>query len=90
MFAPTHPLLASRWLCSCVASQGESRIGSKTLMTVDFSTAFLYGDMKRQVYIELPEEDTRKHTSDVVGLLNKSMYGLRDAPQIWQGGQGNA
>ena len=54
-------------------------------MTIDFSKAFLYGDMKRQVYIELPDEDSRKYTSDVVGLLSKSMYGLRDAPQIWQG-----
>ena len=40
--------------------------------------------MKRQVYIELPKEDSRKYTSDAVGLLNRSMYGLRDAPHIWQ------
>ena len=39
-------------------------------MTADVSKAFLYGDMKRQVYIELPNEDSRKYTSDVVGLLN--------------------
>lgn len=53
-------------------------------MTIDFSKAFLYGNMKREVFIELPDEDGRKSSGDVVGRLNKSMYGLRDAPQIWQ------
>ena len=53
-------------------------------MTLDFSKAFLYGDMEREVYVELPDEDSRKHESDCVGRLLKSMYGLRDAPQIWQ------
>ena len=85
MFAPTPPLMATRWLCSCAASQGTGGLGRKTLMTIDFSKAFLYGEMRREVYIELPDEDSRKYTSDVIGLLNKSMYGLRDAPQIWQG-----
>lgn len=84
MFAPTPPLVATRWLCSCAESQGTRGLGPKTLMTVDFSKAFSNGDMQRQVYIELPAEDERKYTADVVGLLNKSMYGLRDAPQIWQ------
>ena len=42
-----------------------------------------FGGMERDVFIELPDEDVRKHLSDVVGRLRKSMYGLRDAPQIW-------
>ena len=85
MFAPTPPLAASRWLCSEMASQGISGIGDLRLMTLDFSKAFLYGDMKREVYIELPTEDSRKGGSDdLIGYLLKSMYGLRDAPQIWQ------
>ena len=53
-------------------------------MALDFSKAFLYGNMKREVYIQLPEEDPRGAEGDYVGLLKKSMYGLRDAPQIWQ------
>ena len=84
LFAATPPLLASRWLCSKVASQGCSGIGRVTLMSLDFSKAFLYGDMEREVFVELPDEDSRKHESDCVGRLLKSMYGLRDAPQIWQ------
>ena len=67
-----------------MASQGVAGPGDQRLMALDFSKAFLYGDMEREVCIELPDEDSRKYDSDVVGLLHKSMYGLRDAPQIWQ------
>ena len=84
LFAATPPLLVSRWLCSKVASQGCSGFGPLTVMTLDFSKAFLYGNMEREVFVELPDEDSRKHESDCVGRLLKSMYGLRDAPQIWQ------
>merc|ERR1712026_475358 len=36
------------------------------------------------VYIELPEEDEGRDGGRKMGLLNKAMYGLRDAPQVWQ------
>ena len=84
VFAATPPLLVSRWLCSCAASQGRQGLGPLRLMTLDFSKAFLYGDMERDAYVELPDEDPRKHQGDFVGKLVKSMYGLRDAPLIWQ------
>ena len=84
MFAATPPLVASRYLVSRVASQGVGGLGELRLMALDFSKAFLYGDTQREVYIELPDEDARKSMSDCVGLLKKSMYGLRDAPLIWQ------
>ena len=60
MFAPTPPLLASRWLVSLMASQGPGGPGDKRLAALDFSKAFLYGNMTRTVYIELPPEDGRK------------------------------
>ena len=53
-------------------------------MIIDFSKAFLYGNTNREVYIELSDEDGRKQDSDCAGVPRKSMYGLRDAPQIWQ------
>ena len=84
MFAPTPPLLASRWLVSLTASQGLTGAGNKRLLAIDFTKAFLYGEMEREVYIELPDEDERKHRGDNVGRLLKAMYGLRDAPLIWQ------
>ena len=85
MFAATPPLVVSRWLTSLAASQGAHGPGKKQLMALDFSKAFLYGDVQREIYVELPDEDGRKLSGDFVGLLSKSMYGLRDAPQVWQG-----
>ena len=73
MFAPTPPLAASRWLCSEVASQGTEGLGELRLMTLDFSKAFIYGDVKREIYIELPAEDRRNDQADLIGLLRKSM-----------------
>lgn len=53
-------------------------------MILDVKCASLYGEMRRTVYIELPTCDLRVGDGSVVGLLKKSMYGTRDAPQIWQ------
>ena len=53
-------------------------------MIVDVKRAFLYGNMKRKVYLELPHQDERSTDPGAVGLLKRSMYGTRDAPFIWQ------
>ena len=61
----THPLLVSRWIGSDYASQGPKNSDAQTVMTINFSRAFLYGKMEREVCIELPEliRDDRKETS---------------------------
>ena len=46
----------------------HSRQDGRCIMTMDVKTAFLYGVMRRKVSIE----------------LQSSLYGTRDAPQIWQ------
>ena len=38
----------------------------------------------RKIYIRLPPEDPRASDPEVVGKLEKAMYGTRDAPMIWQ------
>ena len=43
----------------------------------------LYGNIKRDVYIELPSRDPRAQSKKWVGKLLKAMYGTRDAPQVW-------
>ena len=58
--------------------------GRRCLMILDVKCAFLYGECKRVIYIELPLQDPR-HGTGVVGRLVKAMYGTRDAPQIWAG-----
>lgn len=50
LLALTTSLVASRWLCSCMASESGHSLGKLRLMALDFNKAFLYGDMKREVY----------------------------------------
>ena len=54
LFAGTPPFFAARMLVSRTASSPGRRW---TLMVLDVSCAFLYADIKRRVYIELPTED---------------------------------
>ena len=83
LFAPTPPLAATRWLISGAASQGRKGPGSERLMLLDFKKAFLYADIDRELYIELPDDDEQRCGGANVGLLNKAMYGTRDAPAAW-------
>ena len=79
LFAGTPSLGASR-LAVAVAG-----LRKQMLMILDVKCAFLYGLIKRTVYIELPHQDPHSGDRMVVGKLVKSMYGTRDAPQVWQG-----
>eukprot|EP00253_Pinus_taeda_P024819 PITA_24819 len=44
--------------------------------------AFLHGDLHEEIYMEQPP-DSRKTNSSLVCQLNKSIYGLKQAPQAW-------
>jgi len=50
---------------------------------IDVKCAFLYGSARRRIYIELPKQDSKSGGTQV-GILNKAMYGTRDAPLIWR------
>jgi hypothetical protein len=63
--------------------------GRRCLMILDVKCAFLYGECKCTIYIELPTQDPRYGTG-VVGRLVKAMYGTRDAPHIWAGYESKA
>ena len=54
------------------------------ITTADVSTAFLYGKTQREVYIELPAEDRRRDGGKNVAMIVRSVYGGRDAHQVWQ------
>ena len=54
-------------------------------MLADVKTAFLYGDAKRSLYVELSPDDPLAASGPYVGKLERAMlYGTRDAPMIWQ------
>ena len=84
LFAPTPPLGATRLLLSALASRGRYGPGDHRAMLLDFKRAFLYGDVERELFIELPDEDSRKLGGQSVGRLRKAMYGTLDAPAVWQ------
>ena len=57
LFAATPPLGAARAMLSLAASQRGRRPGPYQIMLLDVKQAFLYGNIQRRVYIELPSED---------------------------------
>ena len=54
---------------------------------VDFSNAFVQANLKEEVYLEVPEMFFDEHGNgrkdDVVLKLQKSIYGLVQAPRSW-------
>ena len=86
-YAPTPPLLAMRGLLSEAARQGlgGQSGGAEALrcMVLDFKRAFLYGEVERELCIEVPVEDKRSCNGHMVGRWRKSMYGTQDGPAGW-------
>ncbi|CAK0843171.1 unnamed protein product [Prorocentrum cordatum] len=50
----------------------------------DISRAHFYGDVNREVYVELPEEETNDDPEPMAGRLLKTMHGTVDASHVWQ------
>ena len=47
-------------------------------MVLDFKRAFVYADCEHELYVELPEEDERIKSGDVVRRLRKALYGTQE------------
>ncbi len=50
---------------------------------MDVKTAFLHGDLDKEIYMEQPEGLVVKGKEDFVCKLKKSLYGLKQAPKQW-------
>ena len=85
LFAATPPLEAVRLLISDAATVSKARPrGDRVIMVSDVARAFFEAPMKRTVCVELPPEARVDSAGDDVGLLQKSLYGTRDAAANFQ------
>nr|GFA09388.1 retrovirus-related Pol polyprotein from transposon TNT 1-94 [Tanacetum cinerariifolium] len=76
-FAPVARLEAVRLFIAYAAHK------SFTIYQMDVKTAFLYGPLKEEVYVNQPNGFVDPYHPDQVYRLMKTLYGLKQAPRVW-------
>ncbi|CAI7885303.1 unnamed protein product [Closterium sp. NIES-53] len=60
----------------------EAAAKNLPLQQIDVSNAFLYTDVNAEIYVEFPHTNPTNPPS--VCKLKKSLYGIKQAPRLWQ------
>nr|GEV60235.1 hypothetical protein [Tanacetum cinerariifolium] len=76
-FAPVARLEAVRLFIAYAAHK------SFTVYQMDVKTAFLYGPLKEEVYVNQPDGFVDPYHPDKVYRLKKALYGHKQAPRAW-------
>ena len=85
LFAATPPLESLRVIISiCANNQYHAQRDNRfIIMSTDVKRAYFYAPATRPVFIKIPAEDREPGDEDMVGRLNLSLYGTRDAAMNW-------
>ncbi|KAM2306113.1 hypothetical protein ACFXTH_025590 [Malus domestica] len=78
-FAPVAKLNIVRVLLSLAANQDYP------LLQFDIKNVFLHGDLKEEVYMNLPPGIGTSPGKYVICRLQKALYGLKQSPRAWFG-----
>jgi hypothetical protein len=62
---------------------GVANQNSYHIHQMDVKTAFLYGKLDEEIYMEQPEGYIKEGQETKVCKLKKSLYGLKQAPRVW-------
>nr|GEX33306.1 retrovirus-related Pol polyprotein from transposon TNT 1-94 [Tanacetum cinerariifolium] len=76
-FAPVARLEAVRLFITYAAHK------SFIVYQMDVKTAFLYGPLKEEVYVNQPDGFVDPYHPDKVYRIKKALYGLKQAPRAW-------
>ena len=54
------------------------------LLQFDVCTAFLYGELEKEIFMKIPQGlDVKNNSASAVCRLRKSLYGLKQVPRCW-------
>jgi Reverse transcriptase (RNA-dependent DNA polymerase) len=79
IFSPVAKMNMVRTLISCAVNFGWN------IHQLDVKNAFLHGDLKEEVYMELPPGFDNEQVAGKVYRLKRSLYGLKQSPRAWFG-----
>ncbi|KAJ0817027.1 putative RNA-directed DNA polymerase [Helianthus annuus] len=77
VYAPVARLEAIRIFLAYASYMGF------TVYQMDVKTAFLYGDVKEEIFVEQPPGFVHPDHPDYAYKLDKALYGLHQAPRAW-------
>ena len=83
LFAATPPLEALEMMISICASN-QAGDNPYRILTSDIKRAYFFAKARRPIFIDIPVEDKKDGDEHLVGKLNLSLHGTRDAAQNWQ------
>ncbi|GKC00221.1 retrovirus-related pol polyprotein from transposon TNT 1-94 [Tanacetum coccineum] len=77
VYAPVARIDTIRLMIALAAQKGW------TIYQMDVKSAFLYGTLEEDVYVQQPQGYVVKNNEHKVYKLQKALYGLKQAPRAW-------